>query len=97
MLHTIRQYPGQIKDCAPYTNPNFENDHRELLIDEPYRAGDDGSGTDHQNRQVAREAAAAAYACLGFVFHSLQGERGDVLFGNTLDCAIGAIDGMRHH
>lgn len=93
VLHTTRQYPGLVKDSNPIDNRNFVEGF-DVGIDEPYRAGEDGSGTNHDQPHIAAEAAGCAWMALFWVFHSLQGQRCELLHGNTLACAERAIDAM---
>jgi hypothetical protein len=101
VLHTTRGYPGMVKDGNIVDHPNHVATGIEVWIDEPYRMGDDGNGGDGPNDfrspRVAREAAGSAYTALGWCVHSMQGERADVLAGNTLDCARAAFDAMKGH
>lgn len=96
-LHTTRKYPGEVKDGNIVDHPNHVAQNLEVWIDEPYRMGDDGKGDRFADPKTAREAAGSAYTALGWVVHSMQGERGDVLTGNTLDCARAAFDAMSGH
>ena len=59
--------------------------------------GDDGSGDRHMEPAIAAEAVGSAYTALFFVVHTIQGERADLLTGNTLDCARAAFAAMRGH
>jgi hypothetical protein len=89
-LHVRRVYPASIKDGCIVDNGNYVADHLQVWLDEPDRYGDDGNGSVEQ----AADAAGTAYTALGWCFHSMQGERGEVLTGNTLDCARAAFRAM---
>lgn len=96
VLHTRRvSRAQQIKDCNIVDHPNYLNDGLEVGLDEPYRLGDDGSGADHIDPQVAQDAAGSAYTALFWVAHSLQGEKAELLTGNTYDCVARAMTAMR--
>lgn len=97
VLHTTRRYPGSVKDGNIVDHPNHVAQHLDVGIDEPVRFGDEGSGDFHTDPRVAREAAGSAYTALFWCFHSMQGERGDMLTGNTLECARAAFDAMKGH
>ena len=96
-LHCNRAYPANVKDGCTADHPNTVNDDLEVWMDEPVRYGDEGSGDGHTDPQKAADAAGTAYTALGWCFHSMQGERGDLLTGNTLDCAKAAITAMKGH
>jgi hypothetical protein len=93
VLHVNRRYSNSVRDCCILDNPNFVNDHLEVGLDEPDRYGDEGN----TNVQQAADAAGTAYTALFFVFHTMQGERAEVLRGNTLDCARAAFTAMKGH
>lgn len=96
-FHVRRDYPSSVKDCGIIDHTNRVNNGLEIGVDEPYRMGDEGSGDRHDDPTVAREAAGIAYNALYFVVHTMQGERADLLTGNTLDCASAAFDAMKGH
>jgi hypothetical protein len=93
VLHVNRRYSNSVRDCCILNNPNYENDHLQVGLDEPDRYGDEGNTSVEQSA----DAAGTAYTALFYVFHSMQGERGDVLTGNTLDCAKAAFQAMKGH
>lgn len=96
-FHVRRDYPSSVKDCGIIDHTNKVEDGLEIGVDEPYRMGDEGSGDRHDDPLVAREAAGIAYNALYFVAHSMQGERADLLTGNTLDCVSAAFQAMKGH
>lgn len=83
-LHTRRNFWAAIKDCATVDHPNYPQ--VEVAIDEGIRYGDEGSGDEHDSPARCADAAGTAYTALFWVFHSMQGEKAEVLHGNTLDC-----------
>lgn len=91
VLHVDRAYSHNVRDCCTLDNSNVVNDGLELGLDEPDRFGDNGNPSVSQSA----DAAGTAYTALFYVFHSLQGERGEVLTGNTLDCARAAFTAMK--
>lgn len=92
VLHPKRKWSNVIRDGCPLDNGNYLNDGLEVGIDEGDRYGDEGN----TSVQQAGDAAGTAYCALLFVFHSMQGERSEVLTGNTLDCAAAAFAAMRN-
>lgn len=93
VLHVNRRYSNSVRDCCVLDNPNYVNDHLQVGLDEPDRYGDEGNPSVEQ----AADAAGTAYTALFWVFHSMQGERGEVFRGNTLDCATAAFRAMAGH
>lgn len=95
VLHTQRTYSHNVRDCCVLDNPNYERDHLQVGLDEPARFGvtDDPGG--NGSVEQAADAAGTAHTALFFVFHSLQGEKAEVLRDNTLDCANAAFAAMR--
>lgn len=90
VLHVNRRYPNSVKDGCILDDPNYIVDHLQVGLDEPDRYGDDGN----MDVEQCRDAAGTAYTALLWCFHSLQGERGEVFHGNTLDCANAAFGAM---
>lgn len=96
VLHTRRDYPALVKDGCIVDHPNYVNNGIEVGLDEPARFGttDDPSG--NGSVQQARDAAGtAAQTALFWIAHSLQGEKGELFTGNTLDCMRAALSAVR--
>jgi hypothetical protein len=96
-LHVNRRYPNSVKDSCILDHPNHVNDHLEVGLDEPARYGNTDDPNGNASVEQAADAAGTAYTALFWVFHSLQGEKGEVLRGNTLDCAQAAFAAMKGH
>lgn len=97
VLHVNRRYPNSVKDSCILDHPNYVTDHLQVGLDEPDRYGTTQDDRGNGNTQQAADAAGTAYTALFWVFHSLEGERGNVLTGNTLDCAKAAFAAMAGH
>lgn len=87
-LHTKRRWPSSVKDGCSLDHPNYPA--YEILMEEPDRYGDNGN----TSIQQARDAGGTSYASLGWVAHTLQGERAEVLTGNSLDCVRASLEAM---
>jgi hypothetical protein len=99
-FHPRRDFPKSLDDTvASQTFIQFDQKcDRPLIIDEPPRMGEDGSGLEYADPAICWQFARHyATGCAGAVFHARPGQKGFLLSERplTLRCAQAWQDGMR--
>lgn len=97
-FHPRRDLPASLMDTV--ASPTFIYGANELnaplIIDEPPRMGQDGSGPDYANPRVCYKFARHySTECAGAVFHSRSGQRSEVMDPLTRACAEAWQRGMK--